>query len=78
MLCDFTEFGKNTSCKYWDDINIDYEISSEIFVKLIKQEEIMDELYIRTFEICDNFKKKIVEQIHYTGWPDHFIPTEDD
>ena len=42
------------------------------------EEDLADHCTVRTLRIEKNGVSRVVTQFHYTGWPDHDIPTDFD
>lgn len=81
-VCRLSEGGRPKCHKYWPEGDSDSDkefkvlINSEFKISKIEEKKLGDTLVERTFKITTSEGlEHIVKQVHYTGWPDHGVPT---
>lgn len=76
MVTNVKEKGKVKCSQYWPELNKKY-LSDSIVVKFHEQIS-LPQCTVRTFKLMnsedENTKHRIVQQFHFTGWPDHGVP----
>ena len=65
-LCSLEEKGTRKCEQYWPNT-----VSSDGGVALISSDTLSQDLVMRRFKVNDQIKT----QLHYTGWPDHGVPS---
>jgi len=78
--CKLEEGGRPKCAKFWPEQGEDFAKILNVegmHVVQTKSEEISNFNTRRTFKVTDNGKSHEVIQIHYKGWPDHGVPTNE-
>ena len=68
MLCELKEGGREKCAEYWNQNN------SKLFRIKVEEKKVDNFLIKRKFKIYYNNDSKIVNQLHFIGWPDHGVP----
>ena len=83
MLCKLEENGKEKCVEYWEPEKKDILESVNDYIESkfkidYKTEEINEDIIIRTCNVLnkETNEKRVIQQIHYGGWPDHEIPKD--
>ncbi|XP_065344140.1 receptor-type tyrosine-protein phosphatase alpha-like [Cloeon dipterum] len=72
MVTNLVEDGKIKCEKYWPDINRE-ENYGTVAVRSVN-EEINADYVTRTLSFSSDNVNRLVQQLHYTSWPDHGVP----
>ncbi|XP_065345291.1 receptor-type tyrosine-protein phosphatase kappa-like [Cloeon dipterum] len=72
MVTNLVEGGKKKCEKYWPDNNQEKR-HGRICVRTIN-EEINADFVTRTLSVSRDNTNRLVQQLHYTSWPDHGVP----
>jgi len=75
MLCNTEESGRIKCHEYWP--NKESSSFDNITITILKEEKLSNNIIRRSFELKVKDVKKIINQIHYIGWPDHGVPEID-
>ncbi|XP_038072880.1 uncharacterized protein LOC119741208 isoform X2 [Patiria miniata] len=59
--------------KYWADENESKEFGN-VTVSLISQLRVTQDFMIRTLKVSNQEQERVLNQFHYTAWPDHGVP----
>ncbi|XP_033647839.1 uncharacterized protein LOC117307256 isoform X1 [Asterias rubens] len=73
MACNEYEGGKHKCEKYWAEEN-ERKQFGEITVTLIRQLGVTPDFLIRTLKVNNQVEERVINQFHYTAWPDHGVP----
>ena len=74
MLCSLTEGGSTKCAHYWNE-----DLKMKFKVKVLEEKEYNKYLIIRKFNVTNsNAESRTVNQLHFTGWPDHGAPQIED
>lgn len=78
MACRLVEMGRKKCEQYWpeeDEKTLEY---GDITVTLESEEDLAEHCTVRKLTAQKDGKSRVLTQFHYTGWPDHDIPTDFD
>ncbi|XP_022082477.1 uncharacterized protein LOC110974871 isoform X2 [Acanthaster planci] len=73
MACNEYESGKHKCEKYWADENETKQFGN-VTVSLITQLRVTPDFMIRTLKASNQEEERVLNQFHYTAWPDHGVP----
>uniref|UniRef100_A0A0M3IWC4 Tyrosine-protein phosphatase domain-containing protein n=1 Tax=Ascaris lumbricoides TaxID=6252 RepID=A0A0M3IWC4_ASCLU len=78
MLCKLVELGKAKCERYWPE-EVGNECTFGEVVVCLEEEKHYDEFCSRRLRIrWSDGEQRIVQQLHYSEWPDHGCPTSED
>lgn len=78
MACKLVEMGKRKCEQYWpteDEGTMEY---GDIRVTVEGEEDLAEHCTVRQLRLEKSGVARVIKQFHYTGWPDHDIPTDFD
>lgn len=75
MACRLVELGKIKCKQYWHDLSLSDDFN-DLNVLTEKEENISSDFTKRVFKVTRGEEVRMVTQYHYSGWPDHGVPSD--